>query len=157
VGELFILWAALNHEAVNTGAFIASHLTEHAKPTSRVTIAEGGIIATLDRTLGFNDRINHLPVLYTPNRIDLTICLNMKPFTIVGVGQLWLSHHGHALFALPNPVKPTMTCLSNLPYEDAIVGEPGDVQGGRHDDDSDDDDNDHDDDDAEDTPGYMVI
>ena len=32
-GELFILWAVLNREAVNTDVFIASHLAEHAKPT----------------------------------------------------------------------------------------------------------------------------
>ena len=56
--ELFILWATLNREAVNTGAFIASHLVEHPKPTSRVVIAAGGIITALGRALRFGDQID---------------------------------------------------------------------------------------------------
>jgi len=54
-GELSILWAALNWEAINTGAFIASYLAEHAKPTSKVVIAAGGIIMALGRALGYGD------------------------------------------------------------------------------------------------------
>jgi len=76
-GELFILWAALNREAVNIGALIASHLAKHAKPTSRVVIAVGGIITALGRALGYGDRINRLAIFHTPGRIDLAICLNM--------------------------------------------------------------------------------
>jgi len=76
----------------------------------------------------------------------------MKLFQIVGVGQLWLSHHGHALFSLPDPTKTTITCPSNLLYDDAIDSEPGGVEGGgvpggRRDVDSDDED-----DDAKDAP-----
>jgi len=60
-GELFLLWAALNRVAVNTGAFIANHLTEHAKPTSKVVITADGIIIALGRALGYGDRIDRLP------------------------------------------------------------------------------------------------
>jgi len=70
----------------------------------------------------------------------------MELFQTVGVGQLWLSHHGHALFSLPKPTKTTIMRPSNLLYDDAVGGEPGGVQGVGHDDDSDDDD------DAEDAP-----
>jgi len=79
-GELFILWAALNRVAVNTGAFIATHLAEHARPTSKVVIAVGGIITALGRALGYGDWIDRLPVLCTPGHIDFTTCLNMKFF-----------------------------------------------------------------------------
>ena len=123
--ELFILWAALNREAMKNGAFIASHLAEHAKPTSRVVIVAGGIITALSRTLDYGDRIDCLPVLRTPSCIDLTTCLNMHLFKTVGVGQLWLNHHVHALFALSNPAKTTITRPSNLLYDDDVNGEPG--------------------------------
>ena len=86
--ELFILWAALDREVVNTGAFIASHLAEHAEPISRVVIAASGIITALGRALGYGDQIDHLAILHTPGRIDLATCLNMKLFQTVGVGRL---------------------------------------------------------------------
>ena len=136
-GELFILWAALNREAINTAAFIASHLAEHAKPTSRVVIVAGGIIPSLGRALGYNDRTDRLPVLRTPGQIDLATCLNMQLFKTIGVGQLGLSHHGHALFALPNPAKTTITYPSNLLCDNDVDGEP---EGGGDDDSDDDDD-----------------
>ena len=80
VGELFIIWAPLNREAMNTGAFIAHYLAEHAKPTSRVVIVVGGIITALGKALGYSDRIDRLPFLRTPGCIDLTACLNMHLF-----------------------------------------------------------------------------
>jgi len=129
-GELFILWAALNRVDVNTGAFIASHLAEHARRTSKVVIAAGGIITALGRALGYGDRIARLPILYTPGRIDLTTCLNMHLFKLVGGVQVWVSHHGRALFHLPNPAKTTITRASNLLYDDAVDSEPGGVEGG---------------------------
>ena len=64
-GELFILWAALNRVAVNTGAFIPNHLAEHARPTSKVVIAAGSLITALGRALGYGDQIDRLPVLCT--------------------------------------------------------------------------------------------
>ena len=79
-GELFILWAALNRAAVNIGAFIASHLAEHAKPTSGVVITAGGIITALGTTLGYSDRIDRPTILHTPGRIDLATCLSMRLF-----------------------------------------------------------------------------
>jgi len=145
--KLFILWAALNRAAVNLGAFIGSHLAEHAKPSSRVVIAAGGIITALGRAFGFGGQIDRLAVLHTPGRIDLATFLNMKLFQTIGVGQLWLSHHGRALFPLPNPAKTTITHLFNLLYDDAVDSEVGGVKGGGHD-----DDRYNDDDDAEDVP-----
>ena len=96
----------------------------------KVVIAAGGIITALGRALGYGDRIDHLPVLRTPGRIDLATCLNMKLSQTVGVGRLWLSHHGRALFFLPNLAKTTITCPSNLLYDDAVDSEPGGVEGG---------------------------
>jgi len=128
-GELFILWAALNRVEVNTGAFIANHLVEHARPTSRVVIAASDIITALGRALRYGDRIDRLPVLRTPGRIDFTTCINMKLFKIVGGDQLWLSHHGNALFHLLNPAKTTITRASNLIYDDAVDGQSTGVEG----------------------------
>jgi len=54
-GELFILCDTLNREVVNTRSFIASHLAEHAKPTSKIVIAAGGIIMVLGRAIGYGD------------------------------------------------------------------------------------------------------
>jgi len=153
VGELFILWAALNQVAVNTGAFITTHLAKHARPTSKVVIAAGGIITALGRALGYGDWIDRLPILCTPSYIDFTSCLNMKLFKLVGGVQVWVSHNGRALFHLPNPAKTTTTSASNLIYDDALDSELGGVEGGgvlgaRHGVGSDEDD-----DDDEDAPG----
>ena len=52
-GELFILWATLHRKAVNTCAFIANHLDEHAKST-KVVIGGGGIITALAKALGYS-------------------------------------------------------------------------------------------------------
>ena len=65
---------------------------------------------------------------------------------------MWLSHHGRALFSLPNLAKTTITRPSNLLYDNAVDSELGSVEvggvpGGRRDVDSDDED-----DDAEDAP-----
>jgi len=146
-GELFILWAALNRVAVNTGVFIANHLAEHARSTSRVVIAAGGIITALGRALWYGDRIDRLPVLRTPGHIDFTTCLNMKLFELVGEDQVWLSHHGRALFHLPNPAKTTTTRASNLLYDDVVDSQPIGVEGARQG-----VNNDKDDDDDEDAP-----
>ena len=55
-------------------------------------------------------------------------------------GQLWLNHHGHALFALPNQDKTTVTRPSNLVYNDDKDSKSrGELDGG-DDDGSDDDD-----------------
>jgi len=59
----------------------------------------------------------------------------MKLFTTVGVGHLWVSHHGRALFALPNPTKTIITRPSKLLYDDNVDGESGGADGGGHDDD----------------------
>jgi len=67
VGGLFILWAALNRDAVNTGAFIASHLAKHAKPTSKVVIAVGGIITALVSRI--DDSLKLTPV--QPSKLSL--------------------------------------------------------------------------------------
>ena len=82
-----------------------------------------------------------LPIIRTPGCIVLATCMNMKLFTTISVGQLWVSHHGHILFTLPNQVKTTITHPSNLICDDDVDGEPGgDDGGGDDDDDSDDDD-----------------
>ena len=65
---------------------------------------------------------------------------------------MWLSHHGCALFSLPNRAKTTITHPSNLLYGDVVDSESGGVEGGGvpgggHDVDSDDED-----DEAEDAP-----
>ena len=52
---------------------------------------------------------------------------------------MWLNHHGHALFALPNQAKTTITPLFSLVYNDDEDGESrGELDGG--DDDGSDDD-----------------
>jgi len=61
-------------------------------------------------------------------------------FTTVGVGQLWVNHYGHALFALPNQAKTTITHPSNLLYDDDVDSEPVDDDSGEDDGGSDDDD-----------------
>ena len=42
---------------------------------------------------------------------------------------MWVSHHGRALFHLPNPAKTTTTRASNLLYDDAVDSKPGGVEG----------------------------
>jgi len=42
---------------------------------------------------------------------------------------VWVSHHGRALFHLPNPAKTTTTRASNLLYDDAVDSKPGGVEG----------------------------
>jgi len=149
-GELFILWDALNRQEVNTGAFIANHLAEHARPTSKVVIAAGGIITALGRALGYGDRNDRLPVLRTPGHIDFATCLNMKLFKLASGDQVWLSYHGRALFHLPNPAKTTTTRTSNLLYDDAVDSQPTGVkvrgvEGARQGVDADEDDDDDED------------
>ena len=61
----------MNCEDVNTSVFIASHLAEHVKHTSKIVIAASGIITILGRALRFGDRIDRLPVSRTPGRVDL--------------------------------------------------------------------------------------
>jgi len=53
----------------------------------------------------------------------------MKLFKLVGGDQVWLSHHGRALFHLPNPAKTTTTRSSNLLYDDAVDSQPTGVKG----------------------------
>jgi len=71
----------------------------------------------------------------------------MKLFQIVGVGRLWLSHHGRTFFSLPNPAKTTITRPSKLLYDYVVNSESRGVEGGRWDVDSDDEN-----DDAKDAP-----
>ena len=61
-----------------------------------------------------------------------------ETFQTIGVGQLWVGHHGCALFALPNPAKTTISQPSNLLYDDDVDGEPGGGDRGGDDDDGDD-------------------
>ena len=58
---------------------------------------------------------------------------------MLGGGQSWLNHHGHALFPLPNQAKTTITRPSNLVYNDDEHGESGGESDGDGDDGSDDD------------------
>ena len=122
--ELFMIWAALHRKAVNTGAFIADHLHEHAK-SSKVVLSDGGIITALAKALDYGTQVAALPILYQPGRIDLATCLNMKLFTTRGGGQLWLNHHGRELFPLPNQPRTTVTNHENLIYDDEAAGEAG--------------------------------
>ena len=67
--------------------------------------------------------------------MDLITCINMKLFKALSGGQLWLNHYGHALFALPNQAKTTITRPSNLIYNDDTDGESGgEFDGGGNDD-----------------------
>ena len=102
--------------------FIAIHLEEHAK-SSKVVIAIGGLIIALARALGFSDQISTLQVSYTPGLIDLLTCLCIDLFKSINGGQLWLSHHSHALFVLPNHEMATVTYPSNLIYDDVVDDE----------------------------------
>ncbi|KAJ8441908.1 hypothetical protein Cgig2_014377 [Carnegiea gigantea] len=136
--ELFILWAALTRKAINTGAFTAGYLEEHAKST-KVAIGGGGIVMALAKALGYGAQVDALSILYCPGRIDLITCISMKLFKEHRGGQLWLNHHGHALFPLPNQAKTTITHPSNLVYNDDEDGESGGKSDGGGDDGSDDD------------------
>lgn len=49
----------------------------------------------------------------------------MVRFTMVG-SQVWLSHHGRALFPLPNPEHTTITGHANWSYGDDIHAEGDD-------------------------------
>ncbi|KAJ8429181.1 hypothetical protein Cgig2_011785 [Carnegiea gigantea] len=122
--ELFMIWAALHRQAVNTGAFIADHQHEHAK-SSKVVLSDGGIITALAKALGYGAQIASLPILHRPGRLDLATCLNMKLFTTHGGGPLWLNHHGRALFPFPNQPRTTVTNPENLIYDDEAAGEAG--------------------------------
>ena len=64
-GELFMIWAALHQKAVNTGAFIADDLDEHAKST-KVVLSDGGIITALAKALGYGARVASLPFYIRP-------------------------------------------------------------------------------------------
>ena len=46
VDELFLLWATLHNISINTSAFIANHLEEHAK-SSKMVIVTGGLTVGL--------------------------------------------------------------------------------------------------------------
>ncbi|KAJ8427198.1 hypothetical protein Cgig2_011774 [Carnegiea gigantea] len=111
--ELFILWAALNRKVINTGAFIADHIDEHAKSTKWLLL---GVVSS-----------RFYPRLWA-----------MVPRALGG-NQLWLNHHGHALFPLPNQDKTIITCPSNLVYNDDEDGESGGESDDGGDDGSDDD------------------
>ena len=132
---------ALYRKVVNTGAFIASHLDEHAKST-KVVIGWGGIIIVLAGALGYGARVDTLSILYRSAHIHMLTCINMKLFKAIHNGQLWLNHHGRALFSFPNQAKTTITHLSNLIYHDDIDGESGGESddNGAHDGSGDDDD-----------------
>jgi len=139
-GELFILWAALHRKTVNTGPFLVDHLDEHAKST-KVVIGGGCIIMTLVKALWYAIQVDDLSILYRPGYTDLITCINIKLFKVLSGGQLWLNHHGHALFALHNHAKTTIICPSNLVYHDEVDGESrGESNGSGDDDRSDNDD-----------------
>jgi len=63
----------------------------------------------------------------------------MKLFKALGGSQLWLNHHGRALFPLPKRTKTTITNPSNLVYNDDVDGESGGESDGVGDNGSDDD------------------
>ena len=122
----------MTQEATDTGAFIASHLAEHAKPTSKVVIAAGGIITAPRRAVGYGDRIDRLPVLPEHETLPNFWCQSI-------VAQ---SPWPRSLFPT-QPSKTTITRPSKLLQDDAIDSEPGGVQGrgaqvGVRDDDDDD-------------------
>ena len=50
----------------------------------------------------------------------------MKLFTTLGGGQLWLNHHGRALFPLPNQPRTTIHNPENLIYDDEEAAAVGD-------------------------------
>ena len=127
----------MHRNTVNIDAFIADHLDEYAK-SIKVIIGGGGIITALAKTLGYGVQVDDLSILCGPGRSDLITCINMNLFKALNGGQLWLNHHGNALFALPNQAKTTITCSSNLVYDDDADGESRGKSGG--DDDRSDDD-----------------
>ena len=128
----------MNRLAVNTGAFIADHLDEYAK-SAKVVLNNGGIITALAKALGYGAQDAALSILHHPRRFDLITCINMKLFKALGGSQLWLNHHGRALFPLPNRTKTTITNPSNLVYDDDVDVESGGESDGGGDNGSDDD------------------
>ena len=71
-------------------------------------------ITILTRALGFGRQVNNSPMLWTPRHIDVATSINMKLFSVINGGQLWLNHHVQPLFALPAQDKATITSTSNL-------------------------------------------
>jgi len=131
--ELFILRAALHRKAVNTSAFIADHLNECAKSTN--VVINRGYYHALAKALGYSARLVDLSILYSLSSIDLITCVNTKTFKVLNGGWLWLNHHCHVLFALPNEAKTTITLSSNLIYHDNMDGVSGVMLDGSSDDD----------------------
>jgi len=72
----------------------------------------------LAKALGYSTQVDALSILYYWSCIDLITSSNMKLVKALNGGQLWLNHRGHALFALPNQAKTTITRLFKLVCND---------------------------------------
>jgi len=60
-----------------------------------------------------------MPILHKGGNINLAIYIHIELFIIVG-SQVWLNHHGRALFPLPNTKRTTITNQANWSYNDEI-------------------------------------
>jgi len=85
---------------MNTAFHIATQHDEQAK-NSKVVIVASGIIPALARGLGLQNLFPLIPVLHPDGRMYMAKCIHMELFTMVS-GQVWLNHHSHTLFPLPN-------------------------------------------------------
>ena len=65
-----------------------------------------------------------MPILHDGAYLNLETCVHVEIFTIVG-NQIWVNHHGHAVFPLPNTPYTTITNEANLSYDNDIDGEGG--------------------------------
>ncbi|KAJ8428088.1 hypothetical protein Cgig2_024800 [Carnegiea gigantea] len=65
-----------------------------------------------------------MPILYDGARLNLEAYVHVEIFIMVG-NQIWVNHHGYALFPLPNTPHTTITNEANWSYNNDIDGEGG--------------------------------
>ena len=98
-----------------------TQLEEQAKSRTSA-IAAGSIVTALTHGLGLESLFPLMPILRDGAPLNLEACVHMEIFTMLG-NQIWVNHHSHALFPLPDTPHITITNEANWSYDNDIDGE----------------------------------
>lgn len=129
--ELFILWAMVNKQQVNTGYYLLSHMASVATQDSG-KIVVGGPIEFMAKTLNIKLYRDEHP-LHGCNGINIDTLIQMKMIKDVSGGkreQFQLRVANHDSFLLPNPDRTDTSNVENWIYSDLGTEVPAEQHDG---------------------------
>jgi hypothetical protein len=117
--ELFMLWAMLNNNPVNTCFYMLDYLASiGTKPNYIADIVVGGVITFIARKFGVSEDEGINPIEGN-NRLNIETLISMKFIKHRPPLQYALKLNVPILFLLPNPSRTNTKVEENLLYVDA--------------------------------------